>query len=85
MTNKETWNRYAVIGEEILYNVAYQNAFGRHANFETFATAVSTLFRCITGDGWTDLMAECCYGLYSYGLYSYDVHSYGRRLDRSHG
>ena len=80
MTNKETWNRYAVIGEEILYNVAYQNAFGRHANFETFATAVSTLFRCITGDGWTDLMAECCYG-----LYSYDVHSYGRRLDRSHG
>ena len=47
-----------VIGVHIFYNVAHQDEFGPHANFESFDTAFITLFRCITGDGWTGLMEE---------------------------
>ena len=52
-----------VIGVQLFYNVAHQDAFGRHANFEAFDTAFITLFRCITGDGWTPLMDEASRGL----------------------
>ena len=40
-----------------------QDTFSRRVNLESFNAAVLALFRCLTGDGWTDLLMDAKRGL----------------------
>ena len=50
---------YSVLGVEWFAVVKLQGDVTIHANFRTFMTAASTLFRMATGEGWQAIMYDC--------------------------
>jgi hypothetical protein len=50
---------YAVLSNQLLWNVRHGDFLHRHANFESFGMAFMTLFRCATGESWNGLMHDC--------------------------
>jgi hypothetical protein len=49
---------YAILGQNLFWNVAPGKYFSTDAHFEDFDTALVTLFRCITGESWSGIMHE---------------------------
>ena len=50
---------YAVLGMNMFSFVMHGDALSTDRSFETFASACLTLFQCLTGDGWSEVMADC--------------------------
>jgi len=50
---------FAVMGMSLFGKVKHGNFLDDHANFETFPTAVVTLFRITTGESWNGIMHDC--------------------------
>ena len=49
---------FAVLGVYLFAEVKLQTGLNRHANFQTFHSAVITLFRMSTGEGWQEIMYD---------------------------
>eukprot|EP00743_Colponemidia_sp_Colp-15_P005327 GILK01005729.1.p1 GENE.GILK01005729.1~~GILK01005729.1.p1 ORF type:complete len:1755 (-),score=280.80 GILK01005729.1:102-5366(-) len=49
---------YAVLGVNLFSTVMYRDNLNRHANFRSFGSALQTMFRCATGEGWDDIMTD---------------------------
>lgn len=54
---------YAQIGTNLFSYVKLQSYLSIDANFQSFPTALFTLFRISTGEGWNNLMADLSRGL----------------------
>ena len=50
---------YSVLGVEWFATVKLQENLTVHANFQTFGTALLTLFRMATGESWFAIMFDC--------------------------
>lgn len=50
---------YSVIGVNFFSMIKLQTSLNKNANFQTFGTAMLTLFRISTGEGWNDIMEDC--------------------------
>ena len=76
---------YAILGNNLFWNVADGNFINSHANFRDFPTSMITLLRVLTGEAWPGLHADCsrsvcyrevgsmaaCGGTFVSGLYFY--------------
>ena len=49
---------YAILGIQIFGRIAYGEALSRHANFKDFGSALLTLLRVLTGEGWHEIMYD---------------------------
>ena len=50
---------YSVLGVEWFATVKLQDEITVHANYRTFGSALSTLFRMATGESWQAIMYDC--------------------------
>ena len=50
---------FSVLGVFLFSEVRLQENLNEHANFQSFGTALLTLFRITTGEGWQDIMYDC--------------------------
>lgn len=49
---------YAITGVYLFRDVVYQEFINRHANFQDFTLAMTTLFRCATGESYNGILHE---------------------------
>lgn len=49
---------YACLGMNLFSGVMHQNNITDKANFESLGNSLLTLFRCSTGEGWNNIMAD---------------------------
>ncbi|PNH09896.1 Sodium channel protein type 5 subunit alpha [Tetrabaena socialis] len=50
---------YAIIGVNLFAGIKYGENLDRHANFDSFVSAMLLLFRMLTGEGWDGVMQDC--------------------------
>jgi len=50
---------YAILGVQVFGRIAFGEALNRQTNFRTVGNALVTLFRCMTGEGWQEIMYDC--------------------------
>ncbi|XP_060663673.1 LOW QUALITY PROTEIN: voltage-dependent calcium channel type A subunit alpha-1 [Drosophila nasuta] len=56
---------YAIIGMQVFGNIklgTLENSITRHNNFQSFIQGVMLLFRCATGEAWSNIMLACLKG-----------------------
>eukprot|EP01012_Entosiphon_sulcatum_P006478 TRINITY_DN13055_c0_g3_i1.p1 TRINITY_DN13055_c0_g3~~TRINITY_DN13055_c0_g3_i1.p1 ORF type:complete len:1688 (+),score=266.12 TRINITY_DN13055_c0_g3_i1:471-5066(+) len=49
---------YAIIGNRLYFSLAYGTYITRFTNFERFTNAALSLFRIVTGEGWSSIMHD---------------------------
>ena len=50
---------YSILGVQLFTFVRHQSYLTQYRNFDSFGNAVTLLFQCLTGDGWSYLMFDC--------------------------